>query len=276
MSKKLYTLFFYFGLALFCIHSCTGFYTLEDCPNEYEKAIAQLQYQIGYTGLYHSRSADNLKEMSAVNNDGDIHTVYLTFDDGPSQRTVEILDLLQEHNIKATFFIVSGNCTADRDIIKRIYDEGHTIGVHSASHSYKEIYSSVDAFLKDFEICYDYIENITGEAPVIFRFPGGSINNYNKKICKELINEMGRRGFTYFDWNVSSDDATKHSDEGSIYSKVMKGCKGRTSAVVLMHDSAPKKDTVAALKRIIPELLEQGFVFDRLSENVQPTVFKIE
>ena len=75
---------------------------------------------------------------------------------------------------------------------------------------------------------------------------------------------------------MSSDDATKHSDEGSIYSKVMKGCKGRTSAVVLMHDSAPKKDTVAAFKRIIPELLEQGFVFDRLSENVQPTVFKIE
>ena len=276
MKKRIYTLLFYFILALFCIHNCTAFYTVEEYNSEYEKVMEELEYKIGYASLYHSSDIDNVKEISAVNNDGDIHTVYLTFDDGPSQRTTEILDILQEYNIKATFFVVSGSNTANRDIIRRIYDEGHTLGVHSASHSYKEIYNSVDSFLKDFEICYKYIEDVTGEAPVIFRFPGGSINNYNKKICKDIIDEMGRRGFTYFDWNVSSDDATKHSDEDSIYSKVIKGCRGRTSSVVLMHDSAPKKDTVAALKRIIPDLLEQGYVFDKLSENVQPTVFKIE
>ena len=87
---------------------------------------------------------------------------------------------------------------------------------------------------------------------------------------------MGRRGFTYFDWNVSSEDATKNCDEDSIYNNVVKGCSRHTNSVVLMHDSRPKKDTVAALKRIIPELLEQGYTFGKLDENVTPTVFKIE
>lgn len=276
MKKAVCTLLFYFVLAVFCIYSCTGFYTIEESDSQYEKAIEQLEYQLGYTEIYNSRNSRPAVEISAKSNDNEIHTVYLTFDDGPSQRTNEILDILDEYDIKATFFIISGNNSADRDILKRIHSEGHTIGVHSASHSYREIYSSVDSFLADFETCYNFIEDTTGVAPQIFRFPGGSVNSYNKNVCRDIIDEMGRRGFTYFDWNVSSDDATKHSDEDSIYTKVMSGCEGRNASVVLMHDSAPKKDTVAALKRIVPDLLEQGYIFDRLDENVHPTVFKIE
>ena len=139
--------------------------------------------------------------------------MYLTFDDGPSARTLEILDILKEYNIKATFFILSDEKETSRDIVKRIYDEGHSIGVHSSSHAYEKIYKSVDHFLSDFEICLEYIKDITGEAPNIFRFPGGSVNSYNKDICKELTDEMTRRGFTYFDWNVSGEDATKNYSE---------------------------------------------------------------
>ena len=134
----------------------------------------------------------------------------------------------------------------------------------------------VALILYSFKICFEYIKDITGESPSIFRFPGGSVNSYNKGICKELTDEMIRRGFTYFDWNVSSDDATKDSSEDKIFSKVVNGCNGRSSSVVLMHDSAPKKDTVSALKRIIPCLLEEGYVFDKLTENVKPTIFRID
>ena len=264
------------SIGILCIYLCSTYFFIEDIPNEYEKTMEQFEYQLGYVNMYNSSNSFNTREIAATETDSDVKTVYLTFDDGPSKRTEEILDILKEYDIKATFFIISSTSDQNRDIVKRIYSEGHTIGVHSASHSYKEIYKSVESFMNDFEICYNYIEETTGEAPSVFRFPGGSVNNYNKNICKDIVDEMGRRGFTYFDWNVSSDDATKNPSEESIYTKVIEGCKKHKNSVVLMHDSAYKKDTVAALKKIIPYLIEQGYIFDKLSENVQPTVFKIE
>lgn len=264
------------SFGILCIYCATGFFYLEDMPNEYDKAIEQLEYQLGYTELYSTKNDTYTQEMSVGEEPHEIRTVYLTFDDGPSARTEEILDILKEFDVKATFFIVCSDKKGAQETLKRISDEGHTLGVHSASHSYKEIYRSVDSFLADFETCYNYIEEAVGTAPSIFRFPGGSINSYNKSVYKDIINEMGRRGFTYFDWNVSSDDAVGKPSEDSIYNNVIKGCSKHTSSVVLMHDSAPKKYTVAALKRIIPELLEQGYTFGRLDENVTPTVFKIE
>ena len=276
MKYRNFVIILFMITGIICICCVTGFFSVEDKQDEYSKVIRQLEYQLGYSEMYSTQNIPDTKEMSKTEHDVEIRTVYLTFDDGPSERTMEILYILKEYDIKATFFVVSNNGEKHSETLKRIYDEGHNIGVHSDSHSYKEIYKSVDSFLEDFETCYRYIETTTGTAPSIFRFPGGSINNYNKDVCKDIIDEMGRRGFTYFDWNVSSEDATKNCDEDSIYNNVVKGCSRHTNSVVLMHDSRPKKDTVAALKRIIPELLEQGYTFGKLDENVTPTVFKIE
>ena len=275
MKHKNYIVTLFLLTGIFCIYFATGFFWTEDVPNEYEKTIEQLEYQLGYSEIYNTAEINNGLEMTFTGEVAEIRTVYLTFDDGPSERTDEILDILKEYDIKATFFVVSSSENS-RKTLKRIYDEGHTIGVHSATHSYKEIYKDVDSFLSDFEVCYSYIEDTTGTAPEIFRFPGGSINSYNKTVYKDIIDEMGRRGFTYFDWNVSSEDATKNCSEDSIYNNVIKGCSRYINSVVLMHDSKPKKDTVSALKRIIPTLLEQGYTFGKLDENVTPTVFKIE
>ena len=273
--KKIYIIL-YIAVAVACIHGCTSGIVFEDIPSEYNKAMEKLEYQMGYSSIY----CGKIKYDDLVLVDADLtrpqKTVYLTFDDGPSMRTEEILDLLQEYNIKATFFVVNNESEKAKELVKRTFDEGHTVGVHSASHSYKDIYKSVDSYLEDFELCYNYIYGITGEYPSIYRFPGGSVNNYNGNICKDIVAEMNRRGFTYFDWNISSDDATKSYTEESIYSKVMKGCETHSTCVVLMHDSSGKKATVAALKRIIPDLLEKGYVFDRLNETVQPTVFRLE
>lgn len=276
MFKLRKGIFLYLLIAIAFVFTAGGYFYVEEVPSEYEKAMAQIKYQFGYGNVYAVNESSTNNEK-AVQSDADMEkTVYLTFDDGPSARTLEILDILKKHNIKATFFVISDEKETSKEIVKKIYDEGHSIGVHSASHSYETIYKSVEHFLKDFEQCLEYIKDITGEVPNIFRFPGGSVNSYNKKICKELTDEMVRRGFTYFDWNVSSDDAVKGYTEESIYSNVMNGCKNHSVSVVLMHDSAPKKATVAALERIIPDLLEQGYTFDRLDETAQPTVFRIE
>jgi len=276
MLKQRKTIFLYFSFAAIFVFAISGYFYTEK-TSEYQKNIDKIQYQLKHQSVYAIKKDFTPTDEKAVQTaGGDTKTVYLTFDDGPSPRTLEILDILKEHNIKATFFILSDDKETSKEIVKRIYDEGHAIGVHSASHAYEKIYKSVDHFLSDFEICFNYIKDIIGEAPNIFRFPGGSVNSYNKDICKDLVNEMTRRGFTYFDWNVSSDDAVKGYTEESIYNNIINGCKNKSVSVVLMHDSAPKKATVAALKKAIPELIRQGYIFDRLDETAQPTVFRIE
>lgn len=272
-NRYIFASFYIVAAVCLCIYAEKNFL---QPVSQYKQTIEKLEYQLGYTEVYSSKVPLYNSVEAANNTDSEKKVVYLTFDDGPSGRTEEILDILKEYNIKATFFIIYNQNEYARELVKRTYDEGHTIGVHSTTHSYKEIYKSVDAFLKDFKTCFDYIEEITGQPPSIFRFPGGSVNSYNKAVRKDIAAEMQRRGFVYFDWNVCSDDATGSYSEESIYQKVVEGCRERNSSVVLMHDSARKAETVAALKRIIPKLLEEGYSFKALDENVNPVVFRME
>lgn len=200
-------------------------------------------------------------------------TVYLTFDDGPSKRTPEVLEILDSHSIKATFFVIYKNDEFSNSMYREIVNKGHTIAVHSASHSYKDIYESVDAYLTDFEKMYSHVKNITGVAPTLFRFPGGSVNSYNSGIYMEIIAEMTRRGFVYHDWNVSAQDASEKATENSIYHMVIDGAAKRDKSVVLMHDSVDKADTVAALPKIIEDLQKQGYGFAKLDASVAPFLF---
>ena len=158
----------------------------------------------------------------------------------------------------------------------RAVNEGHTIGVHSASHRYKEIYRSVDDYLQDFTQCYDYINTHTGYSPTIFRFPGGSVNNYNRATRKDIAREMIRRGFVYFDWNVESNDSASGMSADAIYKNVMEGCKGKQRAVILMHDSFTKNTTVTALERIINDLKKDGWDFAVLNNEVKPVIFRMK
>jgi len=148
--------------------------------------------------------------------------------------------------------------------------------VHSASHKYKEIYKSVDAYLQDFTLCYDYIQNNTGYSPTIFRFPGGSVNNYNKNIRRDIVREMTRRGFIYFDWNVESNDSSSGMSADAIYKNVIEGCKGKQRAVIVMHDSFTKNTTVRALDRIITALKEDGWKFATLNNEIKPVIFRLK
>lgn len=202
------------------------------------------------------------------------NTAYLTFDDGPSGNTDIILQTLQEENVKATFFVVGTDNADNLARMRRIVQEGHTIGMHSYSHSYKKIYASVEAFLKDMYQVFNLIKDTTGVAPTCFRFPGGSINSYNKAVYKDIKAEMIRRGFVPYDWNVSSGDAstTKYTPE-QLTGHVLNGIGSKSRIIVLMHDSSSKENTAQAVRQIIIGIREKGFIFAPLDYQTKPILF---
>ncbi|MEG1878876.1 MAG: polysaccharide deacetylase family protein [Pseudoflavonifractor sp.] len=201
-------------------------------------------------------------------------TAYLTFDDGPSVQTPKILTTLAEYDVKATFFVVGQKDEQGQQWMRDIADAGHTLGVHTFSHHYEKIYASVEAYLDDFNEIYQQIYAATGNYPQVFRFPGGSINRYNQGLYQEIIAEMTRRGFVYFDWNVSAADAaTTPATVAGIQSNVLGRTDKLRRAFVLMHDSAAKGNTAAALPGIIEGYQAAGFTLAPLTPEVLPVAF---
>lgn len=212
-------------------------------------------------------------EDSIQNKVVDEKVVYLTFDDGPSERTLEILDILDKYNIKATFFVtVQEEKKNTKEIMREIVEKGHSIGVHTYSHDYKDIYSSVKNYLDDFSKIYNYIYEATGVKCDIFRFPGGSKNSFNKGTYKDIIQEMTLRGFTYYDWNVSSDDSIGQYSAETLYEKSVKDADKLNRIFLLYHDSKDRKTTVKAVEKTIITLKEKGFKFDKITSEVEPVV----
>ena len=197
----------------------------------------------------------------------------LTFDDGPSANTDRVLEILDRYGVKATFFVVGRTGAADQARMKKIVAAGHSLAIHSWTHDYGKIYASVDAFLEDFHQLYQWIHQVTGTYPQVFRFPGGSINSYNRGVYQEIIAEMTRRGFVYFDWNASAQDATPQSrPAASIAADCLRGV-GKDLAVVLCHDSGARGTTVDALPAVIQGYRNAGYTFSALHPGVRPIIF---
>ena len=202
------------------------------------------------------------------------HKVYLTFDDGPSANTDTILDTLKKNNIKATFFLIRGNDDeVDRARIKRIYDEGHTLAIHSTYHDYSQVYANMDSFKEDVTKEKDYLKELTGVDVRFYRFPGGSSNTVYKhygvsslESCADWIHEQG---VEYYDWNVSTADSegvNYTSDE--IAHNVTDYIGSKKEYIVLLHDSAAKKATAQALQQIIDEINSRGgYTFCQITDD---------
>ncbi len=196
-------------------------------------------------------------------------TVYLTFDDGPSYLTPQVLDILDRYQIKATFFVTYTEKPEIVPYYNEIVKRGHTIAIHTASHEYEQIYSSMDAFIADFEKIYNYVRDLTGVSCQLYRFPGGSTTNLNLGIREQIKAWLEQRGIIYHDWNVvNGDGATVTADEA--YHNVVDNIVQRTHPVVLMHDGVKKETTVEALPRIIETLQSWGFTFAPLDPSVEP------
>lgn len=190
---------------------------------------------------------------------GSERQVYLTFDDGPSSNTDQILDILKEYDVKATFFVVGKTDERSVKAYQRIVDEGHTLAMHSYSHKYDEIYESKEAFAKDLNSLQEYLYKTTGVWPRIYRFPGGSSNTVSKVDMQELIEYLTDIGITYFDWNVASGDAVSRTlPAETIVSNCLSGIEKQKESVILMHDASNKGTTVEALPRIIEAIQERG------------------
>lgn len=213
------------------------------------------------------------QEFNATKNEEGV--IYLTFDDGPSKRTGEILDILREKDVKATFFVIGSESATGKEMLKRIVEEGHTLGMHTYSHDYTRVYESVEAYLDDMYRLFTLIRDTTGTTPTVFRFPGGSINAYNSSIYQELISEMMRRGFVPFDWNLANSDAISNRlvPTEELISNAMQKTDSVRRGVMLMHDSAGKTTTVEALGPIIDNLREKGFELKPLTSDVMPVLF---
>ncbi len=201
------------------------------------------------------------------------NTVYLTFDDGPSINTTYILDILDKYDIKATFFVTGNETQEGIEIIKEIVKRGHTIGIHSYSHDLDAVYFNVEAFLSDLDKCREYIYKNTGVKPSIIRFAGGSINNHNRFIYDILIAEITRRGYVYYDWNVSGEDAQIGANWTSIYRNITQGMSDKERAIILLHDSSDKYNTVLTIEDIIVYIKDRGYEFDKLDNSIMPIVF---
>ncbi len=193
--------------------------------------------------------------------------IYLTFDDGPGKYTEELLEILEKHEVQVTFFVTNG-FSDYQDLIGKAYEAGHTIGVHSYTHDYSQIYSSTDAFWEDFNKMEDIIQEQTGVRTNIFRFPGGSSNtisaNYSSGIMTELTEQAAEKGYIYVDWNVTSGDAGDTTDSNVIYDNIMSGIHSTEKSFILCHDI--KKFTVDMIDRFITDALEEGYTFLPISE----------
>ena len=185
--------------------------------------------------------------------------VYLTFDDGPSSNTDQILDILKDYDVKATFFVAGKTDARSVKAYQRIVEEGHTLAMHSYSHRYDEIYESKEAFARDLNSLQEYLYETTGVWPRIYRFPGGSSNTVSKVDMQELIEYLTDIGITYFDWNVASGDAVSRTlPAETIVNNCLSGIEKQKESVILMHDASNKGTTIEALPRIIEAIQEQG------------------
>lgn len=223
-------------------------------------------YKITYTAKDSSDNTYSIDRNVIIKN-GNYKVVYLTFDDGPSEYTSQLLDILKKYNVKATFFVTGHG---PDDMILREYNEGHKIALHTNTHNYSYVYTSVDNYFEDLYAVQNRVERITGYKSNLIRFPGGSSNtvsaNYDggTSIMSRLVNEVENRGFHYFDWNVSSGDGGGTQSTDQVFINVTSNLK-EESSIVLQHDT--QKFSIDAVERIIKYCNENGYTFKVLDEN---------
>lgn len=198
--------------------------------------------------------------------------VYLTFDDGPSIYTGEILDILEANDVKATFFVVHNDDEGVWKYYKQIVDEGHTLGMHSYSHEYDKIYASQEAFEEDVTKIHDFLYEQAGVDCTVYRFPGGSSNSVSNVDIQDLMEYLYSRGITYYDWNSLSGDAVDMSlSPKELNANIMEYVRSNQGdSIVLMHDLKNNHATVEGLQNLIDTLKSEGYEICPIDDTTIP------
>lgn len=251
-----------------------GVTVTDNCDNLTKKVVTSGEVDVFTPGSYDvtykvsdvAGNVASVKRTVIVSERGKNGTIYLTFDDGPKWGTTDvILDILKEEGVEATFFVTN---SGPDELIKRAFDEGHTIGLHTASHNYSVVYASVDSYFQDLDIVSQRVKNITGQESKIIRFPGGASNTisrrYSSGIMSLLTVEVLNRGYRYYDWNISSGDAAGTAPTADqIFNNVVNNLSKNRVNMVLMHDIKPY--TRDALRNIIQYAKREGYTFEKIT-----------
>lgn len=248
-----------------------GYTAVDNCDNDITSKVKVEggvdsntlgSYEVTYSVVDSANNETKVTRVVNVLKRANNGTIYLTFDDGPKSGTTDkILDILKEENVKATFFVTN---SGPDELIKRAYDEGHSIALHTASHNYSQVYASEENYFSDLESVQDRVFRITGYKSMIIRFPGGSSNTISKKykegIMSSLTEKVLEKGYKYYDWNLSSGDAGVTNSPDGVYDIVSRNLSHDRVNVILMHDT--KTHTRDSLQRIIKYAKENGYTFD--------------
>ncbi|MEG0276795.1 MAG: polysaccharide deacetylase family protein [Coprobacillus sp.] len=194
--------------------------------------------------------------------------VYLTFDDGPSKFTPDVLKILDKYNCKATFFVTGMN-SSYRKYIKEAHDSGHTIGLHTYSHNYSKVYSSTDAYFEDLNKIGNMVKDYIGYFPKYIRFPGGSSNAISKKYSQGIMTKLTKmvteKGYKFYDWNAENGDGFSNVSKAEMLKRAT--ASSANEIMMLMHDANGKQDTVDLLPQIIEHYQQRGYVFKAIDDS---------
>lgn len=265
------------GFVLFLIVAFVACYFINDANKDYmarHETYGDFVKKNETTKEVAKVSADKEQEQKVAVENADTEKIkkvaYLTFDDGPSDHTKEVLATLKKYDIKATFFMIGEEITPEREeLVRQMVKDGHVIGVHTYCHEKNVMYRNKEACLEDFDKAYEKIYEVTGVKPTIFRFPYGSANCYCSSYCGDVIKEMEKKGLTYYDWNVSAEDAIGHPTAYSIMKNIATFRK-YNEPVLLMHDGTSNALTAKMLPQIIERIKSAGYSFDTVDNRTQP------
>lgn len=224
--------------------------------------------------LHHQKATSiNSKSLPANNArfipENGKNIVFLTFDDGPNGYTNEILDILKTYGISSTFFLLSPNIEKHPEIVKRMAEEGHSIGCHGVTHNVSKFYKNPASPLKEMQSCQKSLASLVGEETALIRVPFGSVPLLTAAQKKEL----DKGNFILWDWNVDSQDWKRKNAKkmtASVLNQVHAIKEKGEIPVILFHD---KEITKNALPDIIDGLIDMGFTFRAISPDDIPVQF---
>ncbi|WP_150265288.1 polysaccharide deacetylase [Paenibacillus tepidiphilus] len=197
-------------------------------------------------------------------------TVYLTFDDGPSATTTQLLDQLGKHGVRASFFMLGQHMRQYPAQVKRIAADGHGLGLHGMTHVKDKFYASPAAALQEMEDANAILTKLAGKGTTLIRPPYGSKPYFTRSFRDKVLVQ----GYHLWDWNVDSEDWKYKEDSATIYNSVMaqvhKLKSSKTDPVILMHD---QKATLLVLPRILDELKKEGYSFGVITGSMTPVNF---
>ena len=262
-----------FTLLLIAAYSISTIKMLKNIDAQNQQLIAlsnkfkeEAQLEVQQKQKIWEENKNNIKHIYS----SETNRVFLTFDDGPSDNTTEILKILQNYGIKANFFVLGTRVEAMPEKVKEIYEQGHFIGNHGYSHVYEAIYSSSQSVLDEYNKTNELIQKALGDynfKTKLFRFPGGLVGGKYEEIKKQAEQILEQNQILNVDWNALTGDSesTKPTVEKIMYN-LQKTAGGKKSVVLLMHDSAAKKITVDTLPQVIEYFKNQGYEFKTFND----------